>query len=143
MHFWLWTLGALSIMTVPHMAEAGPREEGQTSLKRSLGSARKIFPPKAARYIAPSSILIHRSSTPVEDIGRQCGWFAIYGCFSSAEEAWRLNDELELGQTIETNMEAYPNFDPGYFCVVKGPTTRTDAEDLRRLAPGAYIKQAC
>lgn len=72
-----------------------------------------------------------------------CGWFAVLGCFSNREAAWRRNDELETGYVIDTAAARNPAFRPGFYCVVKGPLPRREAEGWRRIVPGAYPKRSC
>jgi hypothetical protein len=78
---------------------------------------------------------------------QRCGWYAIYSCSRSRREAQRIADEFG-GRVINTSRDEYPNFQPGYFCTVDGPMSRSEAmRTAARLratvARDAYAKSAC
>jgi hypothetical protein len=80
-------------------------------------------------------------------IAQECGFFAILGCFKdqSAAEDW--NNKIQKGHVIDTSSARYPSFQPGYYCVVHGPTIEDDARDVMRIwkavVPDAYVKSSC
>lgn len=80
-------------------------------------------------------------------VAQNCGWFAILGCFRTRGEANDWNDRIDDGHVINTSAAAYPNFRPGFYCVVNGPTAHGRAESIvrgwRRVVPDAYAKNAC
>ena len=62
-----------------------------------------------------------------------CGWYAIFTCA-------RTPGVEGPGYTIWTSN--YPNFEPGYYCNVIGPSSRSEA--LRNATRwGGYAKSSC
>lgn len=80
-------------------------------------------------------------------VAQACGWYAIYSCSQSRDEARRFSHEYGLGYVIDTSSDDYPNFRGDYFCVVEGPMSRSaalsKAEDAHQFAPSAHAKSAC
>lgn len=76
-----------------------------------------------------------------------CGWFAISACEKDPAIAAR-KARKHGGEVIETGAPKYPKFNPGWHCVVRGPTDKAGAEKARRElielgVPDAYIKNSC
>jgi hypothetical protein len=76
-----------------------------------------------------------------------CGWYSIMTCVTDPGAARRWSARYGTGYVIDTSSNAYPNFRPGFFCVVNGPFGRSqalqDADANRDIAPTAYAKSAC
>ena len=85
-------------------------------------------------------------SVPVVKV-QNCGWYAIFHCSPDLRSAQRWVNRYGQGFVIDTSDGAYPNFRPGFFCVVNGPTSRGQAlstvDDSRDIAPSGYAKNAC
>ena len=112
---------------------------------RSILAAAALMTSGAALASGPAPLLSHAPSlvSPVQ----ACGFYAILGCFRTPAEAARWNGQIQGGYVINTTSQAYPNFRPGYFCVVAGPTGNGQAQGIaaswRRYIPDAYVKNAC
>ena len=80
-------------------------------------------------------------------VAQACGWYAIMLCSTSRGEAARWSNSHGVGRVIDTTSERYPNFRPGYYCVVEGPMSRGaavgTANSYRGISPTAYAKNAC
>jgi len=78
-----------------------------------------------------------------------CGWYAIAACSASSDEANGFADKNKIGQVIDTSGPQYPNFRPGFFCVVSGPTDMNAALATvvrwqnSGVSPDAYVKHSC
>lgn len=100
---------------------------------------------RAPEQAAPSSPLSGQEPRIV--VAQACGWYAILGCFRSPGEANRWTSRIDYGYVISTTSEQFPNFRPGYYCVVNGPTSRGRAQRIaagwRDVVPDAYVKNAC
>ncbi len=76
-----------------------------------------------------------------------CGWYAISACSPSHAEAQNFASQHGTGYVINTSSPEFPNFRPGYFCVVNGPMSYGAANStvarLRRVSPTAYAKNGC
>jgi hypothetical protein len=109
-----------------------------------LASATAFAAPQHAAEPATPAL---RSSKTLMQMAQNCGWFAILGCFPSRGVAESWNDRIEGGYVINTSSAAYPNFRPGSYCVVNGPTSRGRAQSVaagwRRWIPDAYAKNSC
>lgn len=87
------------------------------------------------------------SQKPVQ-LAQACGWYAIMHC-GSAETARGYRSRTGAGFIINTSRGDYPNFQPGYFCVVQGPAPRSEALIIAQqwrnsgFSPSAYAKSAC
>lgn len=90
--------------------------------------------------------------TPILVSGGVCGWYVVLGCGKRAGD--QENKLYDLGgpnagggaglSVISTNN--YPNFRPGYYCVVDGPYETPDqAESIAwaEAVPDAYVKNGC
>ncbi len=81
-------------------------------------------------------------------LAQACGWYAIMHC-GSADSARGYQRRTGAGFIINTTSANFPNFQPGYFCVVQGPAPRSDAMILAQqwrasgYSPTAYAKSAC
>ena len=77
--------------------------------------------------------------------GNVCGWYAIYSCSKSRSSANRSKNNAGYGKVVHTN--TVPNFRRGYYCVVNGPTNKSQARQWRNNAKvdfsSAYIKKGC
>jgi hypothetical protein len=89
-------------------------------------------------------------SSPPTPAAPACGWYAIAFCRTHDREAevrqW--NDKNARARVIDTGSSAFPNFSPGWFCVVSGPHDKAAAAAIesRWKANGwstSYIKNAC
>lgn len=87
------------------------------------------------------------SGTAEFQLVQDCGWFAILGCFPNRALANSWNSRIDEGYVINTSSMRYPNFRPGFYCVVNGPTSRARAQSIangwRRYIPDAYVKNSC
>jgi hypothetical protein len=79
-----------------------------------------------------------------------CGWYAIAFCRPRANEAevHQWNNQNARAQVIDTSSAAYPNFSPGWFCVVSGPHDKAVAASIEARWKNSgyrttYIKNAC
>lgn len=76
-----------------------------------------------------------------------CGWYAILQCSESERQANRWSRRHGVGTVIDTSSGEFPNFRPGFYCVVIGPLRRGEAldtaDDYRDIAPTAYAKESC
>jgi hypothetical protein len=81
-------------------------------------------------------------------MAQACGWYAVVHCGSSAS-ARSFAQRAGAGRIINTSSDNFPNFQPGYFCVVQGPMDRRTALEVaadwraRGLSPSAYAKSSC
>jgi hypothetical protein len=93
---------------------------------------------------SPSSASEHERSAETAGVRnvRQCDWFAIFRCFPNRLAAFDYNDEIETGETIETNQQDFPEIKPALFCVVKGPGSYNYAVDLSKTL-GGDVKRGC
>lgn len=88
------------------------------------------------------------SSFKPMQFAQACGWYAIMHC-GSAESARGYQRRTGAGFIINTSSVNFPNFQPGFFCVVQGPAPRSDALILAQqwrtsgYSPTAYAKNAC
>ncbi len=79
--------------------------------------------------------------------GGSCGWYAIAQCGQNRSAAQQATNQYG-GFVIDTSDPAYPNFRSGFYCVVEGPYSQSDADDVRDEmqdagSRDAYIKNAC
>lgn len=80
-------------------------------------------------------------------VAQACGWYAISVCSRRFGGAQRGANRYG-GYVINSSSAAYPNFRPGWFCSVRGPTSRGQARRFRNVmrslgARTAYVKNAC
>lgn len=80
-------------------------------------------------------------------IAQACGWYAISVCSRGRGRARRAANRYG-GYVIDSSSEAYPNFRPGWYCAVEGPTSKRQANQRKREmredgADSAYIKNGC
>lgn len=80
-------------------------------------------------------------------LAQRCGWYAIYYCSRGYRDAARFADRYR-GFVIDSSDADLPNFRPGWYCVVEGPTSRGEALDWAGYAkrdghPEAYAKSSC
>jgi hypothetical protein len=77
----------------------------------------------------------------------QACWYAIMACSTSRAEANRWANNHGVGYVINTSSDEFPNFTPGYFCVVEGPMgqgqAQATARSYRNISPTAYAKSGC
>jgi hypothetical protein len=66
-------------------------------------------------------------------VAQSCGWYAIFSCACNPQVGGP-------GYVIDTN--EFPNFRPGYWCNVIGPSDYYTATRNAR-SYGGYAKQAC
>jgi hypothetical protein len=66
-------------------------------------------------------------------VAQMCGWYAIFGCGHNPNAPGP-------GRVIWTN--DYPNFRPGFYCNVIGPSSYDRAVDNANRY-GGYAKSAC
>ena len=82
-------------------------------------------------------------------VAQACGWYAIASCGRSLRAAQQFSRRMGVGYVLDTSSHSFPNFRPGFFCVVSGPMSRSRALGMARewryegLAPDAYAKNAC
>jgi hypothetical protein len=104
----------------------------------------------SASFVAASGLAVAQETAPAKPIqlAQACGWYAIMHCGSPAS-ARQFVARTGAGRIINTSREAYPNFQPGYFCVVQGPMDRGTALSIAAswrsagYSPTAYAKNAC
>jgi hypothetical protein len=81
-----------------------------------------------------------------------CGWYAIAHCSTRRGEADRELRRLESCCDVRPrpkviNTDNFPNFRPGYYCVVVGPSSESAArnhmDDVKRDFRSAYVKNSC
>ena len=74
-----------------------------------------------------------------------CGWWAIYSCHRSRDQAIDDMNTAGYGGVVDTN--DVPNFRNGFYCVAEGPTTQRRANILKNQArrdfSSPYIKKGC
>ncbi len=80
-------------------------------------------------------------------VAQACGWYAISVCSRNRSGANRAANAYG-GYVIDSSSEAYPNFRPGWYCAVEGPTSKGKANRRKREmrqdgAGSAYIKNGC
>jgi hypothetical protein len=80
-------------------------------------------------------------------LAQVCGWFAIYYCSRGYQDAARFAGRYR-GFVIDSSDPRLPNFRPGWFCVVEGPTGRSQALSWAAYArrdghSTAYAKSSC
>lgn len=80
-------------------------------------------------------------------IAQACGWYAISVCSRGRGRAQNAANRFG-GYVIDSSSEAYPNFQPGWYCAVEGPTSKRQARIRRREmrqdgATSSYIKNGC
>jgi len=77
----------------------------------------------------------------------QACWYAIMACSPSHAEANRWSNSHGVGRVINTSSDEFPNFTPGYYCVVEGPMSQGEAQSTARsyrgISPTAYAKSGC
>ena len=89
-----------------------------------------------------------RTQAPAgNQLAQVCGWFAIYHCSRSVQEASRFASNYR-GFLIDSSDARLPNFAPGWYCVVDGPTSRDQAMSSAGYARRdghhtAYAKNSC
>jgi len=80
-------------------------------------------------------------------VAQACGWYAIMLCSRSRGEAQRWSNNNGVGYVVDTSSNRYPNFAPGYYCVVEGPMgqgrAQSTANSYRDISRQAYVKNAC
>jgi hypothetical protein len=85
---------------------------------------------------------------PIAPSPRSCGWYAIAYCSQSYAAAQDKTGPFS-GYVINTSdTNRYPNFRPGWYCVVQGPMGRDQALSVARRmnamgAGSAYAKSSC
>ena len=99
------------------------------------------------RVTALTALLTCGLGAAIPANAQQCGYYAILGCFQDSASAFNWNERIEFGRVIRTGSDEYPNFRPGYYCVVHGPTSSGEANHVMRrwrsIVPDAYVKNAC
>jgi hypothetical protein len=80
-------------------------------------------------------------------VAQVCGWFAIYFCSRGYRDAARFAGRYR-GFVIDSSDHRLPNFRPGWYCVVEGPTSRSQAQAWAAYARqdghhSAYAKSSC
>jgi len=77
----------------------------------------------------------------------QACWYAIMACSTSRAEANRWSNNNGVGYVINTSSDEFPNFTPGYYCVVEGPMgqgqAQATARSYRNISPTSYAKSGC
>jgi hypothetical protein len=77
----------------------------------------------------------------------QACWYAIMACSTSRAEANSWSNRNGVGRVINTSSDEFPNFTPGYYCVVEGPMgqgqAQATARSYRRISPTSYAKSGC
>ncbi len=77
----------------------------------------------------------------------QACWYAIMACSPSRSEANRWSSSHGVGRVINTSSDEFPNFTPGYYCVVEGPMSQSEAQSTARsyrgISPTSYAKSGC
>ena len=102
--------------------------------------------------LAATSGFAHAQNAPAAakpiQVAQACGWYAIMHC-GNAASARNYANRTGAGRVINTTSNAYPNFQPGYYCVVQGPMDRGSALNTAAswrnagFSPTAYAKNAC
>ncbi|MCB1418469.1 MAG: hypothetical protein KDJ74_05485 [Notoacmeibacter sp.] len=89
---------------------------------------------------------------PAEAQDRLCGWYVVLGCTRDEYKSERLLEKVRgivlpgSAGTQKIESSDYPNFNPGFFCVVDGPfDSQIRAENVHwgDVVPKAYVKQGC
>jgi hypothetical protein len=98
----------------------------------------------AAASAEPQVIRTQRKSV---ELAQVCGWFAIYHCSRGHQEAASVAGRYR-GFVIDSSDPRLPNFRPGWYCVVEGPTSRSLALSWAGYArrdghSTAYAKSSC
>jgi hypothetical protein len=80
-------------------------------------------------------------------LAQVCGWFAIYYCSRGYQDAAAFAGRYR-GFVIDSSDPRLPNFRPGWYCVVEGPTSRSQALEWAAYArrdgySTAYAKSSC
>jgi len=80
-------------------------------------------------------------------VAQACGWYAISVCSQSSKAANSAANSYG-GYVLDTSSQAYPNFRPGWYCAVEGPSSKSSANRRKREmqqdgARSAYIKNGC
>jgi hypothetical protein len=80
-------------------------------------------------------------------LAQVCGWFAIYYCSRGYQDAAGFAGRYR-GFVIDSSDARLPNFRPGWYCVVEGPTSRSQAFSWAAYArrdghSTAYAKSSC
>src|SRR5262249_29592192 len=119
-------------------AAARAREEEAATRRRQLDEEAAARRRKLDEQAAP-----RRREREQRAERSRCGWYAISFCSKSRADAENWSRSRD-GFVIDTDSPDYPNFRAGWYCVVKGPMSRTEAlseaERFRRFVPTAYAK---
>lgn len=117
-----------------------------------VAGAGLVAPAQASQESMLSPSRPHAAAPQRMQLAQNCGWFVIGTCSRSRRDAQRAADEEGGGNgyVISTSSREYPNFRPGYYCVVEGPFDREGQAERalsrwrRAGAPrSSYIKNAC
>jgi hypothetical protein len=98
----------------------------------------------AAASAEPHVIRLQRKGV---ELAQVCGWFAIYYCSRGYQEAASVAGRYR-GFVVDSSDPRLPNFRPGWYCVVEGPTSRALALSWAGYArrdgySTAYAKSSC
>lgn len=102
--------------------------------------------------LAALILLLPAVCGPAKAQDRLCGWYVVLGCERDEYKAERLLEKVRgivlpgSAGTQKIESSDYPNFNPGFFCVVDGPfesEVRADNVHWNDMVPKAYVKQGC
>ena len=103
----------------------------------TLAAGNALQSPPAPRIAAPEAKV---------RVAQAC-WYAIMACSTSRAEANRWSNNNGVGRVFNTSSDEFPNFTPGYYCVVEGPMgqgqAQATARSYRRISPTSYAKSGC
>ena len=96
--------------------------------------------------LTTSALAQQAPGTPNIRVAQAC-WYAIMACSTSRGEAIRWSNNNGVGRVINTSSDEFPNFTPGYYCVVEGPMGQGQAQATARryrgISPTSYAKSGC
>ena len=103
----------------------------------AIGGAAALVPERPASGPQPKGV----------QLAQVCGWFAIYHCSRGYQEAASVAGRYR-GFVVDSSDPRLPNFRPGWYCVVEGPTSRSQALAWAGYArrdgySTAYAKSSC
>lgn len=98
-------------------------------------------------FLLVAAVMVTAVPVPARASDGSCGWYAVLTCSKSEREANRWSRRHGVGTVVDTSSDEFPNFRPGFYCVVIGPMRRGEAldtaDDHRDIAPTAYAKESC
>ncbi|MEO0619380.1 MAG: hypothetical protein AAFZ01_08860 [Pseudomonadota bacterium] len=114
-------------------------------LAAAIATVALASPATAAKVLPFAPASLPQSSVVTVSDGEYCDWFAIATCHKSYGAAQRSANRYGARVVNTNNVD---NFRNGWYCTVRGPSSKAAARSNRRSfrrsgAKTAYIKEGC